>query len=416
MAIATFDGICRKCNKPYQAGDRILFFNKPVARSPYHLECVKREETPDWTQDQPIPHTVPPVNHKAYNDPPESVNVKPNPSPVPKRATSDALLDIITEAVSERISLEGLTDEAKVREIASEEASRAVDAATDKAVETLKATVNDLAPRVTVIELRRPDALPVAIEGAHYLMPRLLRLMGAGIHVYLWGPPGSGKTTAALQAAKALGLDAELDTLDASTPKSHILGYRNLDKSPAETAFSRAYPTNAVYVADETDNASAGVQTLFNSALANHRAPFAWGMLDRGERFVFTGTGNTPGRKTPMFPDRHPMSAAFADRLYFIHWPLDPAIEQRAAGLPLSAPPYRREYTCTPAVWGKWVQDVRAYAASAAPTLMVTPRATLTGLQALAIGETPEEVAHGLVFRGADSALVGKILSEVSLP
>lgn len=47
---------------------------------------------------------------------------------------------------------------------------------------------------------------------------------------------------------------------------------------------------------------------------------------------------------------------------------------------------------------------------------MVTPRATLLGITALALGETPAEVAHGLVFRGADDALVSKVLSACPLP
>jgi hypothetical protein len=47
---------------------------------------------------------------------------------------------------------------------------------------------------------------------------------------------------------------------------------------------------------------------------------------------------------------------------------------------------------------------------------MVTPRASITGIQALAVGETPLEVAHGLVFRGADKPLVDKVLAAVPLP
>jgi hypothetical protein len=47
---------------------------------------------------------------------------------------------------------------------------------------------------------------------------------------------------------------------------------------------------------------------------------------------------------------------------------------------------------------------------------MVTPRASLAGLKALAIGETPREVADGLVFRGADEALTRKALAACPLP
>jgi len=110
------------------------------------------------------------------------------------------------------------------------------------------------------------------------------------------------------------------------------------------------------------------------------------------------------------------MSAAFADRLYFMYWPLDPAIECRAGGLTPPAPPARVATTCTPGEWVTWVRTLRAWAETSMPELMVTPRASLVGLTALACGETPLEVAHGLVFRGADAALVDKALAACPLP
>src|SRR5262245_35959329 len=226
-----------------------------------------------------------------------------------------------------------------------------------------------LAARVpSVIEIRRADGTTARLDGAHYLMPRVLRLLAAGIHVYLWGPAGSGKTTMALQACHAMGkTDSEIDTLDASTPKSGILGYRTPTGDKVDTAFTRTYATGHGYIGDELDNAPAGVQSIKNSALANGHCPTPWGMVPRGEGFVYIGTGNTPGRPTPAFPDRKRMSAAFADRLYFVHVPIDPAIECRAAGLPTPAAPAREERTCTPAQWVTWVQKVRAYCAQSAP-------------------------------------------------
>lgn len=271
------------------------------------------------------------------------------------------------------------------------------------------------AARPTVIEVRRPDAAPVQIEGAHYLMARLLRLLGAGLDVYLWGPPGSGKTTAAMQAAGALGRRAEIDTLDPTTFRSMVQGYRTPDGEPVHTAFSRCWSQGMVYVADETDNAPGHVQTLFNSALANGHAPLAWGSVARADGFGFIGTGNTPGRPTRAFPDRRPMSAAFMDRLYFLYWPVDPAIEARAGGLPIPAAPDRATGRTTPAEWATLVFKIREWAERECPTLMVTPRATLTGLRALDAGETPAEVADGLIFRGADAEITRKAYNAVSV-
>ena len=268
-----------------------------------------------------------------------------------------------------------------------------------------------------VIEIKRDGAEPARVEGAHYLLPRLIKLLAAGHHVYLWGPAGTGKTTAAMMAADALGREYELDTLDRTTFRSNIQGFLRPDGTPQETAFSRCWSSGKVYVCDEADNAPANVQNLFSSALANGHAPLAWGQVSRQPSFGFVGTGNSPFAPTTQFPDRLPGSFAFMDRLYFMHWPLDGAIEARACGISAPEIPARRDdWTCSAVQWGTWVRTVRSWAESNAPRIVVGQRASLIGLQALACGETPEEVAHGLVFRGADAELTRKALSACPLP
>lgn len=268
-----------------------------------------------------------------------------------------------------------------------------------------------------VIQVKRGDDVVTEFTNEHYLMPRLIRLISADFNVYLWGDAGTGKTTAALRAFELLKREAEIDTLDISTFRSMIQGYMTPTGDPVHTAFTRCWVNGKGYVADENDNCPGHVQTIFNSALANGHAALAWGNVAKKEGFAFVGTGNTPGRPTRAFPDRKPMSAAFMDRLYFIHWPLDEAIEARAAGLPLSPrPPEPEPRPIDPKSWVKWVRSIRDWANREMPTLMVTPRASLAGLKALAIGETPEDVAHGLVFRGADKELVHKALINCPLP
>lgn len=269
--------------------------------------------------------------------------------------------------------------------------------------------------RPTALEIRQAGEKPVKIEGAHFHLERLVRLVAAGISVYCWGPAGSGKTTAALQAAEALHRQAEIDTLDPSTFRSMVQGYQTPTAAPVHTTFTRCWSEGKIYVADECDNAPGHVQTLFNSALANDMAPLAWGNVKRHKKFGFIGTGNTPGRPTREFPDRRPMSAAFADRLYFIHWPLDPAIECRAVGLTPPKPPAQPVGKISPQAWTTFVQDLRSWSVVNCPTLMITPRASLLGTKALALGEAPEHVADALIFRGADAEIRRKALAAVPL-
>jgi len=284
---------------------------------------------------------------------------------------------------------------------------------------------NKLQDKIDVLEANTPvtvqiksgDVVVTEFTNEHYLMPRLIRLISAGFNPYLWGDAGTGKTTAALRAFTILKRLSEIDTLDLSTFRSMIQGYMTPTGEPVHTAFTRCWCDGKGYIADETDNCPGHVQTLFNSALANGHAALAWGNVARTDGFSFVGTGNTPGRPTRQFPDRKPMSAAFMDRLYFVHWPLDEAIEARAGGLMIPSrpePPAAR--TIAPKDWVTWVKLIREWAKKDMPTLMVTPRASLAGLQALAIGETCEEVAHALVFRGADEELTHKALKAVALP
>lgn len=311
----------------------------------------------------------------------------------------------------------------------AEEMKKAVSEMAEKLLQDEKASLNRklnaLQKKLDQVEANTPKVIQVKagenvvteFTDEHYLMPRLIRLIVADFNVYLWGDAGTGKTTAALRAFQHLKRGAEIDTLDMSTFRSMIQGYMTPTGEPVHTAFTRCWTGGMGYVADETDNAPGHVQTLFNSALANGHAPLAWGNVARKDGFAFVGTGNTPGRPTRAFPDRKPMSAAFMDRLYFVRWPLDEAIEARAAGLPLSPrAPEPEPKAIDPKDWVTWVRLIREWANKEMPTLMVTPRASLAGLKALGIGETCEEVAHGLVFRGADEELVHKALNACPLP
>jgi len=397
---ARYPGKCHICSRPYEIGGTISLVVAGAGRgyrggNKYaHRACVTTH--PPFDQ-RPVEPRETPAEYKATQMSTQEL-AQEVAEPMP-----DNLADMIAEAIQSRIKAPAI-DENRVKEIAVEQANKVVEANADR-----------FRPRV--IEVKIPERVEsVRIEGAHYLLPRLINVMAAGLPVYLWGPAGGGKSTAALQAATALQRSHELDTLDPSTFRSMVQGYCTPTGEPVHTSFTRAWVNGHVYIAEECDNAPGHVQTLFNTALANGHAPLAWGNAARKDGFGFVANGNTPGRPTQEFPDRRPMSGAFRDRMYFIHWPIDPSIECRAAGLAEVPAPTREVKTCTPAKWVTWVMKMRAWTVANAPTIVVTPRASLDGIKALAAGETPEEVAHGLVFRGADSAMVDKALAAVRLP
>jgi hypothetical protein len=346
-----------------------------------------------------------------------TTQLAPTPAPIAAGSVEQLLLGAILPSINAQIEVK-VTETLHKAQFEQEQERNGKINALYAELQQIKAQ----APlRIEIV--REQNQPPKVVEGAHYLLPRLIKLLGAGFNVYLWGPAGSGKSTACLQAGEALGLYHEIDTLDPTTTRSMIQGYIDAQGKPVYTAFSRCYTgegsesaEGGLYIAEEIDNGPAHVQSLKNSSLANGHAPFAWGLRKRSPKFVYACNGNTPGRPTRAFPDRRPMSAAFADRLYFMYWPIDSAIECRAAGLTPTPPPERKEDTCSAETWASWVLKTRNYAAQHAPTLMVTPRATHAGIKALSIGETPSEIAEALVFRGADDEIKAKVLNACPLP
>jgi hypothetical protein len=347
---------------------------------------------------------------------------RPNVTPrtTNRLPNDDAALDLAE--VLQRILSRPTVDKAQVEAICRAIVDDTLDGINDSLADAVKEAIANAPGSKVTIEVRDRTADVVRSKpDVHMYVPRLVRLLDAGIHVFLWGAPGTGKTTGAMHAAELLGRQFEIDTLDPSTQRSQVQGFQTPNlatggTTPAHTSFTRCWTEGKLYIADELDSSPGHVQNLFNSALANGHAPLAWGNVERPKGFLFCGTGNTPGCRTSAFPDRHNMSGAFKDRLYFMHWPLDPAIEMREGGRKVARPEPRTPRPIDAGAWVNFVTDVREWAERNAPTLHVTPRASIVGKIALAAGEAVEDVADGLIFRGCDAELRSKVLANVRMP
>lgn len=416
---AFYDKVCAGCGSIIKAGTLLCFDDKPHRAAVYHPECptVEVAAEPKESVKQPIEWEEDgETSTSSATETTETIEVEARSKPrrEPEHASAAGSIDA---AIDARIDskLGAFRSEEAIEQAVERIAERVVQKSVDP--ETLRVTIRDevmkLNGRVNKYEIKVPKLGTIERTGCHYLYPRLLKLLHAGFHVILWGPRGTGKTTAAMDAAIDLKRKGEVDTLDASTFKSAVLGFMNAAGKKVETIFTDCYETGKIYIADELDAAPANVQTLFNSALANGHCPTPSGSIKKHKLFAFVGTANTPLRPTANYPDRKRGSEAFKDRLYFMYWPLDPAIECKAAGLPCPPAPERAETTCSPAEWVTWVQAVRAMHI---PEIDPGQRASLEGIRALSIGENPEEVAHALVFRGADQPMIDKVLRANPLP
>src|SRR5271154_184786 len=138
------DEVCSKCNEVIHAGEEITW-NRQTG-SKFHPACDKAE-----TQQEP-----------------EVKESKPKAKVSTKASPKDTLGKLIEELL-------GGINEEQIRKIVQEEMGS-----------------------INIIQVQHGDTIKT-VEGVHETFEKLLYLIGKRHHAYLWGPPGSGKSTAARQ-------------------------------------------------------------------------------------------------------------------------------------------------------------------------------------------------------------------------
>lgn len=226
------------------------------------------------------------------------------------------------------------------------------------------------------VEVKLPGAEARDVGRQHKQFPLLVKALGAGVHVWIAGPAGSGKTTAAEAAAKALDLpfsfDGALDT------EYKVTGFTDAQGRIVSTAFRRAYTEGGVHLFDECDASLAPATLAINAALANGFAAFPDGMAKKHPNFRCIAAANTWGLGATFdYVGRNKLDAAFLDRFVRIVWEYDEALERDVCGNP---------------EWCSYVQTVRTKAKAKGLRVVVSPRASIFGAQLLAAGMTRDEV------------------------
>lgn len=263
-----------------------------------------------------------------------------------------------------------------------------------------------LAP--VTIEIKKENGEVKTLTGVHESFKTLLYLIGKGHHVYLYGPAGSGKSTAASQAAEALSLDFGYISLNPQTPDSRLLGYMDATGQYRGSSFRHCFENGGVFCIDEMDNASGSLLTTLNGMLENGHGAFPDKIVQRHANFIVVATGNTNGRGgNAMFPERRPFDAAFAERFTYIFWEYDTKLE---AQLTLAINPKAEP-------WLNWVKRTRKYCMEHFPKVLLSPRCSFKGATYLKDKELDvKEIAEAVVFKGLDKEIVKKIVDANPLP
>jgi energy-coupling factor transporter ATP-binding protein EcfA2 len=267
--------------------------------------------------------------------------------------------------------------------------------------ERVKAIVDDaiadaVKRLVNRIEVKQPDLPAVEVGIQHKHFETLLKACNARqpdghrLNVWLVGPAGSGKTTAAKMVAKALGMTFTFN--GAISTEFQLTGFKSASGEYQRTPFRDAWEYGGVYLFDEVDSSNPAAVMPFNAALANGCYAFPDKLVDRHPNCIVIAGANTSGNgATHEYVGRMKQDKAFLDRFVEIDWPVDEKLE--AAIVPNEA-------------WVLRVQGVRKrVSARGIKGHMITPRASTYGAALLAAGLPMETVEKMVLKKGlADDA------------
>lgn len=247
-----------------------------------------------------------------------------------------------------------------------------------------------------LIEIKRNELPAIKLGVQHKNFEKLLRACSAtdrkGFHNNLWvyGPAGTGKTTAAEMVAKALRLDFYSSGKMADEVK--VTGYNNANGDYVGTEFRTAYENGGVFLADEIDGSMPDALLALNGALANGSMAFPDKKIYRHPDFIFIAAANTTGQGgTIEYVGRFQQDAAFNDRFVFLDWSLDEALEDSLVG--------NKD-------WLAYVRHVRNRCTSVSTIKghLITPRASIYGETLLAAGMDLDTVKQMVLKKGLTEA------------
>ncbi len=323
---------------------------------------------------------------------------KPTPQPItppkPPTTTSQSPADMLTAAIAAiaaQSQHDAPLDETRVREIATEVALDAASAASldeAKLIELIKSH-----GRVARIDVTVNGGPVKSVTGAQHknfsvLLKACSARDAAGNRLNIWiaGPAGTGKTSAAEAVAQAL--DLPIYAMGAVGNPESLVGYVSpVTGQYMTTVFRAAFETGGVMLLDEIDGSDANAMLILNQALANGWYQFPDGAkVKRHPDFVCIGAANTWGLgATSDYVGRFKADAAFLDRFVAVPWPIDEEFERALAG---------------DDQWCQYVQRVRAAVKAKQIRVVISPRATFYGTALLAAGMTRDEVIAATVRKG----------------
>jgi MoxR-like ATPase len=266
-------------------------------------------------------------------------------------------------------------------------------------IENIKIEIEDLKVRKPLdIIVRIDNTKPKDLGKQHVQLPTLLQILATKLNVYMVGPAGAGKTHAAIQCAKALGVSFHFTGAIASEFK--LTGFIDAQGRIVSTEFRKAFENGGLFLFDEIDASYPQAVLAFNAALANDYMDFPDKRVQRHENFYCIAAANTFGQGADrQYVGRNQLDAASLDRFVFLDWKYDENLERDLAG--------NHE-------WTAFVQKIRRYIEVQRIRHVVSPRASIFGAKLLSNGVSREIVEQTILWKGLDEAMKKKILENIA--
>jgi cobaltochelatase CobS len=295
-------------------------------------------------------------------------------------------------------------DETQVQQLVAD----AIDPLFDGFKHEVTKQIDSLRPQVTNITVANKPTVQIA-GVLHNRFTDILHTVGAGVHAYLVGSAGTGKSTIGKQVADSLNVPFASKSVSGQTPESALVGYMAGGGNYVGTEFRRIFEHGGVFLLDEVDNGNPNVLNVLNSALANDAMAFADGMVSRHPNFVAIATANTYGNgATAEYVGRNPIDKAFLNRFATIDIDIDENVEDamlNSVGLSLDMS----------RLWITAIRKARANVFSAGLRVLVTPRNTLNGAKQIGAGMAPAKAFATQITAGLKPEQLDKVMAGVTI-
>lgn len=266
------------------------------------------------------------------------------------------------------------------------------------AIKELKKEIEELKQRKPldlIVQINQENPKDLGLQ--HSQFPLLLKILASKLNIYIVGPAGSGKTTAAINCAKALNLPFYFTGAVASEFK--LTGFIDAQGRIVSTEFRKAFENGGVFLFDEIDASYPQAILAFNAALANDYMDFPDKRVERHKDFYCIAAANTYGQGGDrQYIGRNQLDAASLDRFVFLDWNYDENLERELAG--------NQD-------WSDYIQEVRKFIETNKIRHVVSPRASISGAKLLSNGIERDIVEDTILWKGIDEATKQKIKSNL---